>query len=300
MKHFSFVILHYQAVEDTIECIESILDNIRYERVDLVVVDNGSPDKSGEILFERYKEKANVHILLHPKNLGFARGNNIGFQYAKNILHTDFIGMINNDTVIEQGDFVQQIVNRYEKSHFAILGPDIISLVDQGHQNPASIKEMDRKGAQIALTINRICLITSYIHADEYAFKFIKFLYAVKDRLRNNSNSKSIKKRDSKEELENVQLHGSALVFSPDFIEHHNGLHPGTFMYLEEDILFHLMKKENLKTVYYPDVRIYHKEDSSTKNSFTSSIDRRRFKYRHHIDSLHVYLDIMDSQDVTY
>ncbi|MFH5835536.1 glycosyltransferase family 2 protein [Proteiniclasticum sp. C24MP] len=300
MRHFSFVILHYQAVEDTIECIESILNHIRYEEKDLVVVDNGSPDGSGKILAERYEGNEHVHILLQRENMGFARGNNVGFQYAKNVLHTDFIAMINNDTVIEQEDFIEGIFAYYEESPFAILGPDIISLVDQGHQNPASVKGMDRKGAKIALVINRICLWTSYIHADEYAFRAIKFLYAVKDKIRRRGKSKTSRKRNPEEVQENIQLHGSALVFSPVFIERHDGLHPGTFMYLEEDILFHLMKKENLKTVYYPKIRIYHKEDSSTKNSFSSSIDRRRFKYRHHIDSLHVYLKIMESKNVEY
>lgn len=300
MKHFSFVILHYQAVEDTIECIESIMDHIGYENKDLVVVDNGSPDGSGKILAERYAENERVHVLLEQKNLGFARGNNVGFQYAKNVLQTDFIAMINNDTLIDQKDFIEEVLACYEKSPFAILGPDIISLVDQGHQNPASVKGMDRKGAKIALAINRICLWSSYFHADEYAFRAIKFLYAVKDKFRRRGNAKTSRKRNPEEVLENIQLHGSALVFSPVFIERHDGLHPGTFMYLEEDILFHLMKKENLRTLYYPKVRIYHKEDSSTKNSFSSSIDRRRFKYRHHIDSLHVYLNIMESEVVEY
>lgn len=51
---FSFVILHYlqKSVEDTIECIESILNNIDYNDYNIVVVDNGSKDRSGEILIK--------------------------------------------------------------------------------------------------------------------------------------------------------------------------------------------------------------------------------------------------------
>jgi GT2 family glycosyltransferase len=299
MKHFSFVILHYQAIEDTIECIESILKNVKYDKKDLVVVDNGSPDGSGEILVEKYANNNSVHILLSPENLGFAKGNNMGFQFAKNSLKTDFVAMINNDTVIKQEEFITETLKYYDEKPFAVLGPDIVSLVDQGHQNPVQVKPMDKRGAKIALTINRICLWTSYVHADEYAFKAIKYVYKIKDLLRGSGN-KVTKVRNYETEVENVQLHGSALIFSPKYIQLHNGLYPETFMYLEEDILYYLMKKEKQRLIYYPKVQIFHKEDSSTKTSFNSNVLRRRFKYKNHIDSLYIFLKLMNSEEIVF
>ncbi len=59
---FTFSILHYKAINDTIECIEYIKNN---------------------------------------KNIGFAAANNLGYKYAKDVLKSDFIAVINNDAVVE-------------------------------------------------------------------------------------------------------------------------------------------------------------------------------------------------------
>ena len=47
MEHVSFVILNYCSGDLTIQCISSIRKNIGYSNYSIVVVDNGSPDKSG-------------------------------------------------------------------------------------------------------------------------------------------------------------------------------------------------------------------------------------------------------------
>ena len=83
MYTFSFVILHYISITDTIECIESILKNINYLKYYIIVVDNGSKNNSGNILKEKYKNNSNVKVILNENNLGFARGNNVGYKLAK-------------------------------------------------------------------------------------------------------------------------------------------------------------------------------------------------------------------------
>ncbi len=59
---------------------------LRKNRTDMykiVIVDNASPDKSGALLKEHYKNDDHVEVLLNQENLGFARGNNVGFRYAE-------------------------------------------------------------------------------------------------------------------------------------------------------------------------------------------------------------------------
>jgi GT2 family glycosyltransferase len=48
MHRFVFVILHYKAIQDTLECIESVLNNIASDDYSMVVVDNGSNDGTGD------------------------------------------------------------------------------------------------------------------------------------------------------------------------------------------------------------------------------------------------------------
>ena len=111
-----FLILHYITLEDTKKCVSSILE--RYpnnENIEIVIVDNNSNNNSGKELVKLYNDNNRIHIILLDKNLGFARGNNEGFKYAKEKLKADFIIMINNDTYLIQNDFCKIIEEEYKK-----------------------------------------------------------------------------------------------------------------------------------------------------------------------------------------
>ena len=97
-----FVILHYQAINETIDCVNSIKRILHNQNYKIVIVDNCSPNKSGHKLKQMYGNDQNVYCLLNHKNLGFANGNNIGYQFAKNHLNCDFICCLNNDTLMTE------------------------------------------------------------------------------------------------------------------------------------------------------------------------------------------------------
>ena len=79
-----FVILHYQTVSETTQCVSSIINNIEYDNKHIIIVDNSSPNKSGTYLKEYYKYDKNIEVIINKENLGFAKGNNIGYAYARN------------------------------------------------------------------------------------------------------------------------------------------------------------------------------------------------------------------------
>ena len=69
-------------VEDYIErCIKSIL-NQTYNNLEIILVDDGSTDKSGEIC-DLYKEKDNRIKVIHNKNSGPSVARNCGLSIAK-------------------------------------------------------------------------------------------------------------------------------------------------------------------------------------------------------------------------
>ena len=58
-------------------------------------------------------------------NYGFAKGNNIGIQYALNNLNSDYILLLNNDTVVNK-DFLNKMINVGEQDKkIGIIGPII-------------------------------------------------------------------------------------------------------------------------------------------------------------------------------
>ena len=121
-----FVILHYNVYKETINCINSIKSKIDTSKFHIVVVDNFSPNNSGKLLENKYKNDDKVSVILNKSNIGFAKGNNVGIDYARQILNPKFICCLNNDTLLEQDDFFININKEYDKSNAAIIGPKIV------------------------------------------------------------------------------------------------------------------------------------------------------------------------------
>ena len=82
-----FSVLHYQNDSDTIKCVDSILKLPQYGHdVYVVIVDNASTNNSYAHLINKYSNEKSIFILQNNINEGFAKGNNIGYRYYRNIL----------------------------------------------------------------------------------------------------------------------------------------------------------------------------------------------------------------------
>jgi GT2 family glycosyltransferase len=281
MNKIAFVILHYATLQDTVECINSIKNRIDVKNYKIIVVDNGSPDGSGEELKKLYNQDNTITILQNKENLGFARGNNIGFRYAKNEYQSEFIVLLNSDTLIIQDDFCNVVFNEYEKSKFAVLGPYIITPEEPYDCNP---------GQDCVITLIQLKRFIKVIKI----YLFFTYLCIDMHRQRNKIKKKQNKKDITKYRCENVQLHGCCLVFSPIYISQSEGLDDRTFLYLEEDILYAQMMKKKLITVFNPELKIFHKEGKATKNIISDSLKRKRFKYKNLLHSSRILKEIIE------
>ncbi|KYC64650.1 glycosyltransferase [Heyndrickxia coagulans] len=280
MVKFAFVILHYQTLQDTIECIDSIFNNMDSDDYKIIVVDNGSTNNSGDELLRRYKKSPQVKIIKSKKNLGFANGNNLGYKFAKEELKAKFILLINNDTVINQKNFTKKIEEKYKTTGFDILGPDIISLADNKHQNPQRTEGISKQELKKLIWHYRTRRLLNLLCIEE---KIINIYFKLKKIAK--KKEPSIEIRWAKEQ-HNVQLHGACLIFSPGYVKKFNGLYSKTFMYMEEDILYYISIREGLRILYTPEIKIFHKEDSSTNALFPdNNRNKRTFIYKNTIKS---------------
>ena len=270
---YVFLILHYLAIRETIECIESIkrscLQNKR-----IIVIDNGSANSSFEVLKEKYYDDDEVVLIRNDKNLGFAAGNNVGFRYAKEHFDPEFIIMINNDTIISQPSFLNIINEKYERYRFAVLGPDIITK-DGIHQNPWIREGFGNFQIKIFRIKQKIRIVLSYLKLDQVLYQRI--------------HKNNVRKSKVMGDVLDVPLHGAALIFSREYIDRFDGLDERTFLYLEEEILRLYCVKNHLLMMYSGDLEIYHKEDISTKMEAKKPGIKERNEFRNRIKSSYVY-----------
>lgn len=113
------LILIYNGLSDTIDCLES-LRKLSYERYGILIVDNNSQDNSYEYLKKNYRD---VEIIRNSENLGYADGNNIGIQYF--LAHSQYshLLIINNDIEVESGLLEKLLSDMDSDSEIGIIGP---------------------------------------------------------------------------------------------------------------------------------------------------------------------------------
>lgn len=97
------IVLSWNHAEHTIKCLSSLQESPG--PVPVIVVDNGSNDNSVSIISSRYPA---VTVLALPANLGFARGVNLGIQFA--LEHLDYARVfviLNNDAEVRPATLLQ-------------------------------------------------------------------------------------------------------------------------------------------------------------------------------------------------
>lgn len=102
------VILTYNHVEDTLECLQS-LGAQTYKNMRGLVVDNGSKDNTPALVREQFPH---VQVVETGQNLGVPWGYNIGFSIALEAGAT-YVLMLNNDTILAP-DLLENLVKASE------------------------------------------------------------------------------------------------------------------------------------------------------------------------------------------
>lgn len=255
MNQVAIVILNYENYQETEKCIESII-NKRLDVVGIVVVDNASQNESLTYLKNKYQNNRKIKIIRSKKNLGFAGGNNLGIRAAKSFWNTEFVLLLNSDTVILEEDYLIKLLNEY-KLGVGVMMTSVLRL--NGRYTPKNYGTYDMLG---------VCLDTAREVFSYYNVYFPSMIKrGVRDRV-------------------GPWVSGCDILLTPDYFKTFRGLYPLTFLYREEYILAMMLRKAKLECKVVEDAHILHAESKSTPLGYKEGTRKKQkmvLKNRKHI-----------------
>ncbi|MGL4562272.1 MAG: glycosyltransferase family 2 protein [Brevinema sp.] len=120
----SIVVPVYNVESYLSECLESLL-NQRFKNIEIIVVNDCSPDNSEEIIL-RYQEKdSRIKYIKHTENLGLGGARNTGVKYAS----AEWITFVDSDDWVDVHCY-ENLMNALEKNPNANLALFAITLID--------------------------------------------------------------------------------------------------------------------------------------------------------------------------
>ncbi len=135
----SIIMLTYNALEYTRECVESIRYHTAYPH-EIIFIDNASSDGTVQYLEQVVAENPHYRMITNADNRGFAAGNNQGVKDARG----DYVLLLNNDVLVSSG-WLEDMVAAFERDpQIGMVGPITNHL--SGRQVIADIPYTDTPG----------------------------------------------------------------------------------------------------------------------------------------------------------
>lgn len=116
----SIIILNYNGKRWLTQCLPTI-KKIKYKPLEVIIVNNGSTDDSGDLVRKKYPEFRLLEIM---PNRGFAGANNIGVKKANG----KYVLIINNDTQVPPSFLDPMVKKMEEDKSIGVIQPKIRSL----------------------------------------------------------------------------------------------------------------------------------------------------------------------------
>lgn len=123
----SAIVLNYLNFDQTILCVGDLLEQ-DHPFLDVVVVDNHSPNESLAKLEEAFEGNTRVEVLHTDSNLGYAGGNNYGARWRLRRGPVDYILIINNDVRLPNRATLRSLVEFADtKLDLGGVGPSVFT-----------------------------------------------------------------------------------------------------------------------------------------------------------------------------
>jgi GT2 family glycosyltransferase len=238
------VIVNYKNEEKTVSFVKEELVKITIPHLIVVVNNSATPESDkllttgidGELIRDISKKPAGNtrFVVSHTDNLGYAKGNNLGVEFA--CLHFDISHILisNNDIRFISEEVVEKLIQKLDSlpDEVAMIGPSVIGL-DGESQSPEPYISFWKRYIWMYW-------LTPFISANKKE-RIFRFNYS----------------RDAEEGLHYKIMGSFFLIRERDFVKC-GMFDPNTFLYGEEVILSERLEKIGKRAYYFPEVKILH------------------------------------------
>lgn len=229
----AIVLVNYNNKFDTIDCLNSIKKSIEIELPYVVVVDNNSTNILNKSDLAFYP---NLKIIYNKENIGFGKANNLGIDWVLNNLKTDYIFLLNNDTII-QPNSIKTLTDVFHKDDKTVLvTPKILT-----YENEPRIWYAGG------------------------SFNHFKMSVSIKEYGQPNKEMKSCYTEFAS---------GCAMFFKTEYFESNDVFDPNFFMYDEDVDLCIRIKKQGNKIFFTNESIIFHKCQGSQKENLKKDMNQ--------------------------
>jgi hypothetical protein len=119
--HVTIIIVTFNGLNDTLECLNSI-SKATYGNLRVILVDQNSKDGTVDAVRAQFPR---VDLIENPVNDGFTGGNNLGMGAAME-QPTDYVFLLNNDTIVEPGLLEKLLAPMEADMGIGIIGPTML------------------------------------------------------------------------------------------------------------------------------------------------------------------------------
>ncbi|TDP00907.1 glycosyltransferase family 2 protein [Flavobacterium sp. 245] len=276
MIKVSIIIVNYNTLEITNNCIKSIKKNTQHVDYEIILVDNGSTDGSVDF----FSDVENIVFIKSPQNLGFGRANNLGFESAQG----EFLFLLNSDTLLLENS-IKKMIDFFEQKESQLnIGSLGCVLIDQDGSFNGDGSAIPSCKTEIENYKQNLPVFKFFVKKDKPARTFINEGY-----------------------YKIGYVIGADLMMRKSLFTDLGGFDPIFFMYYEESDLQLRMKQKGYESYIYSETKIVHLEDASgkqikkysnkkrtiahtSKNLFLKKNDTQNFKRYKLWDKLFVFL----------
>lgn len=110
MYKISVIVPVYKAEKYLLLCLESIAAQTVFDKIQLILVDDGSPDDCGRICDEFEKKHSNT-VVIHKENGGVSSARNAGLDAVTG----EYVGFVDSDDTIAP-DYYEKLLNAAEQN----------------------------------------------------------------------------------------------------------------------------------------------------------------------------------------